>query len=322
MVLLIASVALVAAMAGWQNPLPPEPPRTEIAAASGTLSLANSLDGSAVLQVANLAPGGSASGTVTLSSTGTLGGDLAVRQVDLADTPGPGGGQLSQALQLSIRDVASGQIVYSGPLAALDSRALGYLSAGEQRSYVFTVQLPDGGVPPSPVGGDNAFAGATVNARYVWDLTGDDPGDGGGDGGWNGAGGEKPGGGGTGGGTGGGGQPGGVASKMRVSVKVSAKKALKGRVDVTVRCSEPCKLRAYAQLRKRKLKTRRKSARSSVANKRVKLKLKLPKKVKASLAKHLAAKGKDYIVIYVRATDPRGGVVSLKKQVRVKRARR
>jgi hypothetical protein len=307
MVLLIASVALVAAMAGWQNPLPPESPRTEIAAASGTLSLANSLDGSAVLQVGNLAPGGSASGTVSLTNTGTLDGDLDVRQVDVADTPGPGGGRLSQALQLSIRDVAGGQTVYSGPLAALDSRALGHLAPGEQRSYLFTVQLPDGGVPPSPIGGDNAFAGSAVNARYVWDLTGDETGGGGG---------------GNGGGTGGG-QPGGLASKMRVSVKVSAKKALrKGRVDVTVRCSELCKLRAYAQLRKRKLKTRRKSARSSVANKRVRFKLKLPKKVKANLARRLAAKGKDYIVVYVRATDPRGGVVSLKKQVRVKRPRR
>ena len=224
--------------------------------------------------------------------------------MDLTDTPGPGGGQLSQALQLTIRDVAGGPPVYSGPLATLESRALGHVTAGQTRSYLFTVQLPDGGVPPSPIGGDNAFAGASVNVRYVWDLTGDETD--GGDGGVT-----------------GGGLPGGVASKMRVSVKVSAKKALrKGRVDVTVRCSEPCKLRAYAQLRKRKLKSRRKSAGSRVANKRVKIKLKLPKKVKANLARRLAAKGKDYIVVYVRVTDSRGGVVSPKKHVRVKRVRR
>ena len=113
-------------------------------------------------------------------------------------------------------------------------------------------------------------------------------------------------------------------SKMRVSIKVNAKKALKkGRVDVSVRCAEPCKIRAYAMLRKRKkMKTRRKSAVTRVANKKATIKLKLPKKVKANLKKTLAKKKKDYIVVYVTATDPRGGVVNLKKQVRVKKAKK
>ena len=76
-------------------------------------------------------------------------------------------------------------------------------------------------------------------------------------------------------------------------------------------------------LRKRKtMKTRRKSANVRVANKKVKIKLKLSTKGKANVAKTLSSKGKDYIVVYVTATDPRGGVVSLKKQVRVKRAKR
>jgi hypothetical protein len=306
--LFIASIAVVAAVVGWQDPLPPEPPQVGITAANGTLSLANSLDGSAVLQVSNLAPGESAAGAVSLTNTGTLAGELDLTQADVADSPGLGGGQLSQALQLSVRDTGSGGTVYSGPLAALDRRALGRVAPGETRSYAFTVQLPDGGVPPSPTGGDNAFAGASVNARYVWNLSGDAGGSGGGAGG------------------GGGGDvgPGQLGTRMRVKVKVSARKALRKRlVYVTVRCSEPCKLRAYAALRKRgKLKTRRKSARVRVANKRVRIKLKLPRRVKANLARRLAAKGKDYIVVYIRATDPRGGVVNLKKQVRVKRKRR
>jgi ribosome maturation factor RimP len=88
---------------------------------------------------------------------------------------------------------------------------------------------------------------------------------------------------------------------------------------VAVRCGEPCKVRAYAVLRKRKkMKTRRKSAAIRVAGKKATIKLKLPKKVKKNLKKKLAKKKKDYIVVYVRAQDPRGGVVNLKKTVRVK----
>ena len=111
---------------------------------------------------------------------------------------------------------------------------------------------------------------------------------------------------------------------MRVKIKVNAKKALKrGRVNVAVRCGEPCRVRAYAGLRKRrKMKTRRKSAVTRVANKRAVIKLKLPKKVRKNLKKRIAKKRKDYIVVYVRATDPRGGVVNLKKTVRVKAPKR
>jgi hypothetical protein len=332
LLMFIGSIALVAVFVSWQKPEPAAPPRAEIAAASGALSLGNSLDGSAILTVGSLAPGDTAAGQVVLSNTGTLSGDLELTQAELDDSPGPAGGALSQALQLTIREAAGGQTVYSGPLAAFDSRALGGMAPGVTRAYDFTVQLPDGGIPPSPTGGDNAFVGSSVNVRYVWDLDGDDPGGGGDGGGGGGNGGGNGGGGGGGGGSGGGsrgsgggagGQPGLPAGKMRVALKVSAKKALKGRIDVAVRCSEPCRLRAYAALRKRgRLKTRRKSARAAVANRKVKIKLKLPKKVKANLSRRLAAKGKDYIVVYVRATDPRGGVVNLKKQVRVKRKRR
>jgi hypothetical protein len=185
------------------------------------------------------------------------------------------------------------------------------MAPGETRTYSFTVLLPDTGIPVSVTTGDNAVAGAGVDVRYLWTLTGDE--DGGGDDGGSGGGG---------GGTGGGGGSGGdtTVSRMRVAIKVNAKKALKkGRVNVAVRCQEPCRIRAYAQLRKRKkMKTRRKSAVTRVANKKATIKLKLPKKVKANLKKTLGKKRKAFIVVYVRATDPRGGIVNLKKTVRVK----
>jgi hypothetical protein len=297
------AIALVVGIAGWQATSRPDGPRAEIEAVDGTLSLSNSRDGSAVLSVSNLAPGQSAGGVVVLGNTGTLSGALDLSQTELTDTAGQAGGQLSRALQLTVRDVVTENVVYEGPFAALDERDLGTMAPGETRTYSFNVLLPDTGVPVSAVAGDNAFAGSSVTTRYVWQLRGAVGGDSG---------------------SGGGGGGGGPVPKMHVSLRVNAKNALKSRrIDVTVKCGEPCKVRAYAQLRKRKrTKTRRKSASVRAANKKVTIKLKLSKKGKANLAKTLSAKGKDYIVVYVRATDPRGGVVSLKKQVRVKRAKR
>jgi hypothetical protein len=318
-------IALVVGLAGWQTAKRPDGPRTEIKAVDGTLSLSNSRDGSAVLSVSNLAPGESASGIVVLGNTGTLSGALDLSQTDLTDTVGRAGGQLSQALLLTVRDVVRGEQVYSGPLSDFDKRDLGTMVPGETRTYSFDVILPDTGVPASAVAGDNAFAGSSVSANYTWGLGDASGGGGDGGGGGNAGGGSGGAGSGAGGsGPGGGAGSGGLVSKMRVSLGVNAKTALKnGRIDVTVKCGEPCKVRSYAMLRKRKtMKTRRKSASVRVANKKVKIKLKLSTKGKANLAKTLSSKGKDYIVVYVTATDPRGGVVSLKKQVRVKRAKR
>lgn len=340
---LLMVIALVVGIAGWQTTKAPDGPQATIKAVDGTLSLANNLQGAAILSAQDLAPGDTAGGVVVLSNTGTLPGELDLSQTGLTDTLGPAGGQLSQALQLTVRDVISNAIVYQGAMSALGGTDLGTMAPGETRTYSFSVVLPDTGIPVSATTGDNAVAAAGVDVRYLWTLTGDEGGGGGGggdDGGDGGSGGGGTGGGTGGGGTGGGGSGGGsgsggggsgsgggsgtLVSRLRVSVKVNAKKALKkGRVNVAVRCQEPCKIRAYAMLRKRKkMKTRRKSAVTRVAGKRAVIKLKLPKKVKKNLKKRIAKKRKDYIVVYLRATDPRGGVVNLKKTVRVKAPKR
>jgi hypothetical protein len=299
-------IALVVGIAGWQTTKAPDGPQATIKAVDGTLSLANNREGSAILTARDLAPGETAGGDVALTNTGTLAGALELSQTDLTDTPGLAGGQLSQALQLTIRNVVTGALNYQGAMSALGSADLGTMAPGETRTYSFSVLLPDTGMRVSATAGDNAFAGAGVDVRYVWMLSGAE------DGGDGGAGGGGTGGGGSGGDT--------TVSRMRVAIKVNAKKALRnGRVDVAVRCQEPCRIRAYAQLRKRKnMKTRRKSAVTRAANKRAVIKLKLPKTVKRTLKRRIAKERKDYVVVYVSATDPRGGVVKLKKTVRVK----
>jgi hypothetical protein len=308
-------LALIVGIVGWQTTTPPEGAQATIKAVDGTLSLGNNLQGAAVLRAQNLAPGETAGGAVVLTNTGSLPGELELSQSELTDALGPVGGQLSQAVQLTVRDVVSNAVVYQGEMSSLGTTDLGAMAPGETRTYSFSVLLPDTGIPVSATTGDNALAGAGVSVRYRWMLSGDD--DGGVNGG-DGSGGGGAGGGGTGGGSG------TTVSRMRVKINVNAKKALKrGRVNVAVRCQEPCRIRAYAQLRKRrKMKTRRKSAVTRVANKRAVIKLKLPKKVRKNLKKRIAKKRKDFIVVYVRATDPRGGVVNLKKTVRVKAPKR
>jgi spore coat-associated protein N len=294
-------LALIVGTVGWQSTTPPEGAQATIKAVDGTLSLGNNLQGAAVMRAQNLAPGETVGGAVVLTNTGSLPGELELSQSELTDVLGPVGGQLSQAVQLTVRDVVSNAVVYQGEMSSLGTTDLGAMAPGETRTYSFSVLLPDTGIPVSATTGDNALAGAGVSVRYRWMLSGDDDG-----------------GGGTGGGSG------TTVSRMRVKINVNAKKALKrGRVNVAVRSQEPCRIRAYAQLRKRrKMKTRRKSAVTRVANKRAVIKLKLPKKVRKNLKKRIAKKRKDFIVVYVRATDPRGGVVNLKKTVRVKAPKR
>jgi hypothetical protein len=210
-----------------------------------------------------------------LTNTGSLPGELELFPSELTDTFGPAGGQLSHAVHVTVRDVVSNAVVYQGAMSGLGTTDLSAMAAGETRTYSFSVLLPDTGIPVSAAAGDNAFAGAGVSIRYRWTLSG---GDGGGDGGGeSGSGGID-----SGGGTGSDPGSGTTVSRMRVKIKVNAKKALKrGRVNIAVRCQEPCRIRAYAQLRKRrKMKTRRKSAVTRVANKRAVIKLKLPKKVR------------------------------------------
>jgi hypothetical protein len=280
---------------------PADAPTVEIQNASGEVQLANSKNGTAVFQTGNLAPGQQVTGTVQLSNTGSGAGDLDLSQADLVDTPGPGLGALSGALQLSVQDVTnpgSPVTVFNGTPGALGNRALGSLPAGQTRTYAFTAALPSSG--------DNTVSGASMSARYVWRLTGPDSG------------------GGTGGGTGVAGTgigSVGAVSKMPVSVKVNVKKAVKkGLIAVSVKCGEPCALNAYAAAKgKPTVRTRRKTGRVKAAGKSATIKLTLSKAGKAALVKRLAKKKSVTLSVTVKAKDPRGVWKTVAKKVKVKR---
>jgi hypothetical protein len=220
--MLLAVAGMAAAFSGCAvgGSARPAEARAVISQAGGDLRVANSRDGQAIFQAQGLAPGGSVSGTLQLSNTGSLTGDLGLDQLQVEDAPGPYGGRLSDAVNLDVQDVTGGNAVpvFSGHLGELHSRALGSIVPGEVRTYRFTASLPDGGPPPTPTSGDNAYLGSALSVRYSWKATAPEPG-------------ENP------------------ASAPQVSWYVVSKRlAKRGYLDVMVTCDRLCNASAGARL--------------------------------------------------------------------------
>src|SRR4051812_34614997 len=93
--------------------------------AAGSLSIDNDLDNAAILNVTGLTPGGTETGTVTISNVGESAGDFRLSQTALTDTPGPNGGSLSTVLQLVITMDGGATPIYSGLFSGLTTVDLG-----------------------------------------------------------------------------------------------------------------------------------------------------------------------------------------------------
>jgi spore coat-associated protein N len=279
-----------------------EMPRAVISQASGELYVTNSRDGQAIFQAEGLAPGRSVTGTVQLSNAGSLAGDLGFEQLAVQDQPGANGGRLSDAVHLDVDDVTGGSVipVFAGQLGSLQNRALGNIAPGQARTYRFTASLPDGGAPPSPTGGDNAYAGSALTVRYSWKATAPD--------------------------TGGGGGGGGGTVVPKFSFYVISKKAVKrGVLDVMVTCDRACTVSAYAQMPKAKgsrkaLKTARRTATLVVPGKTARIRLKLSRKSKRMLQRALRKKRKVALRVTLSVVSPGRSVIqTYSKKVVVKR---
>ena len=144
-------------------------PKLQLAAAGGALSLSNSKEGSAIFRAAAMRPGEEASGSVTITNTGTVTGALTLTPADPADTPGQGGGRLSNRLELLVIDVTTVSTpvtVYAGTLRQMDPTDVGALLPGQHRTYLFVATLrPNGSA-------DNAFQGAEMTTGFTWSATG------------------------------------------------------------------------------------------------------------------------------------------------------
>ena len=138
--------------------------------ANGALALANSHAGAAIFSGEGLRPGVPVNGSVTIGNTGAGDAQLTLAATAEGDTAGAGGGDLWQALQLTIQDVtdpAAPVAVFTGPPAQLRRQPLGALAPGARRTYLVTAELPaDGG---------DAFQGARLALGFAWTAQGASP---------------------------------------------------------------------------------------------------------------------------------------------------
>src|SRR5262249_7070488 len=111
---------------------------------SGSMHQTNSADDQAIMSAADLVPGQSVEGTATIRNEGGGSGAFALKVVHLADSPGPAGGRLSDALRVQVVQRGVGSPVYDGPLRGLQA-GLGTWPPNQERTYDFTVSLPGRG---------------------------------------------------------------------------------------------------------------------------------------------------------------------------------
>jgi Ca2+-binding RTX toxin-like protein len=140
----------------------PERSRTAVVAATGSLSIDNSREGEAIFAATDVAPGATATGSVTLANTGSERGRLVLSAGTPADAPGSGGGALSTALRLTVRDGA-GAMVYDGSLATVPAQPLAVLEPRTDQTYAFTAWLP--------ASAGDAYQGAATTIAFRWALT-------------------------------------------------------------------------------------------------------------------------------------------------------
>jgi hypothetical protein len=166
----LAVAVTAGAVVATGGPDEPGAPRA-VALAQGSLSIADSRDGGAILRAGDVAPGDAVEGTLTIRNTGTIPGVLALSST-AAEVSSGRGGALLDALRLQVTDVsgAGATSVHDGALDDVDVPDLGVLAPGAGRTLRFVARLPEA----AGAAGDNGVQGASVQLGYVWRLTADE----------------------------------------------------------------------------------------------------------------------------------------------------
>jgi len=136
---------------------------TSNAFTSGVLTMSRSGSG-AILNASAMKIGDSATGSITITNTGSLAGVYSLA----ASTTGSSA--LAGQLQLKIYADTdnTGTVVYSGALSGLSSVSLGtFAASGDAHTYYFHVSLPTTGSDA----GDNAFQGLSASSTFTWSAT-------------------------------------------------------------------------------------------------------------------------------------------------------
>jgi hypothetical protein len=126
--------------------------------ATGTLSIARSGSG-AIFNASNQKVGQEATGSVTISNTGSLDGAFTLT--------GSSTGTLAPSLKLVIYKNTDGNAatkLYDGTLSAFSSAELGTIAGGGSGTYYFHVSLPTTGSDAT----DNALQGKSASESFTW----------------------------------------------------------------------------------------------------------------------------------------------------------
>ena len=131
--------------------------------ATGTLTMSNSKAGAAIFSTSGMRPGDSATGTVTVTNTGSLDGTYALSIASVTHG-GTGSGDLSAILTVSIADEL-GRTVYAGAFASMPETALpgaggAQWAPGEAHTYTFVMTIP--------ATAGNTYQDTSATAEYVW----------------------------------------------------------------------------------------------------------------------------------------------------------
>ncbi|GAB2980701.1 TasA family protein [Nocardioides montaniterrae] len=128
------------------------------AVTSGTLTQSNSKANAAIFNLADMKPGDTLNGSVTLTNTGSLPAAFSLTEVSSSN------GFTGDNLSLSITDTTTGVNVYTGTFGGLVDGAktdIGTIASHVANTFVFTVKL----ATATP----NADQAKTASAVYQWD---------------------------------------------------------------------------------------------------------------------------------------------------------
>lgn len=129
------------------------------AVTSGTLSHSNSKANEAIFEFANLKPGDTLNGHLTLTNNGSLPARFSLTET-ASDNAFDG-----DDLTLVVMNTTTGDVVYRGTFGGLvdgEPTDIGVLHPGVARDFRFAVTL----APDAP----NSEQGKTASARYRWDA--------------------------------------------------------------------------------------------------------------------------------------------------------
>lgn len=131
--------------------------------ASGSLTMSRSGSG-AIFNLTAMKIGDTATGSVTITNTGTLAGDYTL------SGSSSGSSTLTGALNLKVYKDAdnSGSPLYDGTLAGFSSANLGTFAAnGDSHTFYLHVSLPTSGSNAS----DNLLQGLSASESFTWNAT-------------------------------------------------------------------------------------------------------------------------------------------------------